>query len=54
MEGASAIVQEEANAVFDGAVGSHSNLRCFLDSVTPVVKAYRVHKAPYLPLVSIS
>nr|XP_034601730.1 uncharacterized protein LOC117862380 [Setaria viridis]TKW05566.1 hypothetical protein SEVIR_7G185000v2 [Setaria viridis] len=50
MEGASAIVQEEANAVFDGAVGSHSNLRCFLDSVTPVVKAYRVHKAPYLPL----
>jgi hypothetical protein len=52
----SASIQEEAtSAVFDGTVGTHSNLRCFLDSVTPIVKAYRVPKAPYyLPQVSIS
>ncbi|PAN39219.1 hypothetical protein PAHAL_7G228700 [Panicum hallii] len=44
----SASIQEEAtSAVFDGTVGTHSNLRCFLDSVTPIVKAYRVPKAPY-------
>jgi len=55
MAGSSASIQEEANAAFDETVGTHSNLRCFLDSVTPIVKAHRVLMAPYyLPQVSIS
>lgn len=48
MAGSSANIQEEASAAFDETAMTHSNLRCFLDSVTPVVKAQ-----PYLPLVSM-
>ncbi|OEL36498.1 hypothetical protein BAE44_0002479 [Dichanthelium oligosanthes] len=49
MEDSGASIQEEASAALDGTSGTHSNLRCFLDSVTPIVKAHRVPKAPHLP-----
>ncbi|CAL5069020.1 unnamed protein product [Urochloa decumbens] len=49
MAGSSASIQDEANAAFDGTAGIHSNLRCFLERVTPVVKAHRLPVAPYLP-----
>ena len=55
MASSSGSIQEEASATFDDIVGTHSNLRCFLDSVTPIVKAHRVLMAPYyLPQVSLS
>ena len=55
MASSSGSIQEEASATFDDIVGTHSNLRCFLDSVTPIVKAHRVPMAPYyFPQVSIS
>ncbi|XP_066345550.1 uncharacterized protein [Miscanthus floridulus] len=38
------------HAAVDGAAGTHSNLRCFLGSVTPVVKAHTFPMASYLPL----
>jgi len=53
--GSGASTREDANAAtVAGAAGTHSNLRSFLDSVTPVVKAHTVPMASYLPLVSTS
>lgn len=43
-----------AAAAAAGTEGTHSNLKSFLDSVTPVVKAYTLPMESYLPLVSIS
>uniref|UniRef100_A0A804MCV2 Uncharacterized protein n=1 Tax=Zea mays TaxID=4577 RepID=A0A804MCV2_MAIZE len=51
MASSTAIATARAHdAAVYGAAGTHSNLRSFLDSVTPVVKAHTVPMASYLPL----
>ncbi|KAJ1287665.1 hypothetical protein BS78_02G028400 [Paspalum vaginatum] len=44
-------IEEGGHGTLDGtSLGIHSNLRCFLESITPIVKAHRVPNAPYLSL----
>ncbi|KAL6652341.1 hypothetical protein ACP70R_011266 [Stipagrostis hirtigluma subsp. patula] len=50
MGDATANVEPEANNDSSGMETTHSNLRCFLDSVTPIVETHKVPKPPFLPL----
>ncbi|KAL6903457.1 hypothetical protein ACP4OV_004270 [Aristida adscensionis] len=50
MGDAIASIELEANAISSEMEGIHSNLRCFLESVTPIVEAQKVPKAPFLPM----
>ncbi|TVU15122.1 hypothetical protein EJB05_38625, partial [Eragrostis curvula] len=42
-------VQSEVKTDLDGATMTHSNLKCFLDSITPIVQTYTEAKVPFLP-----
>ncbi|GJN26963.1 hypothetical protein PR202_gb14932 [Eleusine coracana subsp. coracana] len=50
MESVATNVEDEVNTELHGVAMTHSNLRCFLDTVTPIVHTYTDAAVPYLQL----